>query len=152
MKVIKKSLKKGEKQMDIREILSTKESKINFLKGLIRLAKVDGVVDDREFVFYKQVATVLELDNEEIDALEQVRNGIADLSIDFESDRQKMFFIVQAVQLCWIDNEYCAAEKQEIRKICREIGISEESLKIVEEWAYEGIEWNKRGEKLLELH
>ena len=139
-------------RMDIREILQTGESRINFLKGLIRLAKADGVVDEKEFVFYQQAAVSLELGEEEILILDKIRSEEHKIALNFETDREKMFFLIQAVQLCWVDNNYSAAEQKEIRNICHEIGVSEESLEKVEAWAKEGIEWNKRGEILLELH
>ena len=40
--------------MDIKEILQTKEGRISFLKGLIRLANADGIVDESEFAFYRK--------------------------------------------------------------------------------------------------
>lgn len=138
--------------MDIKMILQTKKSRISFLKGLIRLANADGVVDESEFVFYRQAAIALELDEEEILELEKVKGEGHEIMLDFGTDREKMFFLIQAIQLCWVDNNYSDAEQEELRNICREIAISEESLKVVEAWAQEGVEWNKRGEALLELH
>ncbi len=138
--------------MEIKEILQSKEARVSFLKGLIRLANADGVVDESEFVFYGQAAIALELDEEEIIALEKVKGEGHEIMLDFGTDREKMFFLIQAVQLCWVDNNYSDAEQEELRNICREIAISEESLKVVEAWAQEGVEWNKRGEALLELH
>lgn len=138
--------------MEIKEILQSKEARVSFLKGLIRLANADGVVDESEFVFYRQAAIALELDEEEIIALEKVKGEGHEIMLDFGTDREKMFFLIQAVQLCWVDNNYSDAEQEELRNICREIAISEESLKVVEAWAQEGVEWNKRGEALLELH
>lgn len=138
--------------MDIKEILQTKEGCVNFLKGLIRLANADGVVDESEFAFYRQAAIALELGEEEILALEKTKSEEHEITLEFKTDREKMFFLIQAVQLCWVDNNYSEAERKELRNICQEIGISEESLKEVEVWAEEGVEWNKRGETLLELH
>lgn len=138
--------------MDIMEILQTREARINFLKGLIRLAKADGVVDENEFVFYQQAAISLELGEEEISALDKVKSEEHKIAFNFETDREKMFFLIQAVQLCWVDNNYSEAEQKELRTICQEIAISEEALMAVEKWAREGIEWNKRGETLLALH
>lgn len=138
--------------MDIKEILQTKEGRVNFLKGLIRLANADGVVDESEFVFYRQAAIALELSEEEILALEKAKSEKHEITLEFKTDREKMFFLIQAVQLCWVDNNYSEAERKELRDICQEIAISEESLKAVEVWAQEGVEWNKRGETLLELH
>lgn len=138
--------------MDIKEVLQTKEARISFLKGLIRLANADGVVDESEFGFYRQAAIALELDEEEILELEKVKGEGHEIMLDFDTDREKMFFLIQAVQLCWVDNNYSDAEQKELRNICREITITEKALKAVEVWAQEGVEWNKRGETLLELH
>lgn len=138
--------------MDIKEILQTKGARVNFLKGLIRLANADGVVDENEFAFYRQAAIALELGEEEILALEKAKSEGREITLEFKTDREKMFFLIQAVQLCWVDNNYSEAERKELRNICWEIAISEESLKAVEVWAQEGVEWNKRGEMLLELH
>ena len=138
--------------MEIGEILQTKETRVNFLKGLIRLAKADGVVDENEFAFYQQAAISLELGEEEILTLDKIKSGEHEIVLKFEMDREKMFFLIQAVQLCWVDNNYSKAEQEELRIICQEIAISEEALRAVEAWAQEGIEWNKRGETLLALH
>ena len=138
--------------MDIKEILQTKDGRISFLKGLIRLANADGIVDESEFAFYRQAAIALELGEEEILALEKVKSEGQEITLAFETDREKMFFLIQAVQLCWVDNNYSDAEQEELRNICREITITEKALKAVETWVQEGVEWNKRGEALLELH
>lgn len=140
------------RSMDIKEILQTRESRINFLKGLIRLANADGAIDENEFAFYRQAAATLELDEEEILVLEKAKSQEHEIVLEFKTDREKMFFLIQAVQLCWVDNNYSETEQKELRNICQEIAISEESLKAVEVWAKEGVEWNKRGETLLELH
>lgn len=138
--------------MDIREILQTKEARVSFLKGLIRLAKADGVVDENEFAFYQRAAVSLELGEDEILTLDRIKSEEHKIALDFETDREKMFFLIQAVQLCWVDNNYSKAEQEELKAICQEIAISEEALRAVEAWAREGIEWNKRGETLLGLH
>lgn len=138
--------------MNIKEILQTKEARISFLKGLIRLANADRVVDESEFAFYRQAAIALELDEEEILELEKVKGEGHEIMLDFGTDREKMFFLIQAVQLCWVDNNYSDVEQEELRNICREISITEKALKAVEAWVQEGVEWNKRGEALLELH
>lgn len=138
--------------MDVKEILQTKEGRVSFLKGLIRLANADGIVDESEFAFYRQAAVALELGEEEILALEKVKSEGQEITLAFGTDREKMFFLIQAVQLCWVDNNYSEAEQKELRNICQQIDISEEALREVEAWAQEGVEWNKRGEALLELH
>lgn len=95
--------------MDIKEILQTKEGRVSFLKGLIRLANADGIVDESEFAFYRQAAVALELGEEEILALEKVKSEGQEITLAFGTDREKMFFLIQAVQLCWVDNNYSEA-------------------------------------------
>ena len=138
--------------MEIKEVLQTREARVNFLKGLIRLAQADGIVDENEFVFYRQVAVVLELGEAEVESLEKLKDGINEITFHFETDREKMFFLIQAVQLCWVDNNYSDMEREELRDMCQEMSISVEALEKVEQWVSEGVEWNKRGEALLELH
>ena len=71
--------------------------------------------------------------------------------IVFETTEEKMFFFIQAIQLSWIDNDYCEAERKEIRKLADELEISAESVKKEEKWVEEGMEWNKKGDELLKL-
>ena len=43
------------------------------------------------------------------------------------------------------------AEKNELKLMCEEMGISESALLKVENWVEEGIAWNNRGMNLLDL-
>lgn len=138
--------------MDINKILSEKEDKINFLKGLIRLSKCDGINDDSEIVFYHHVANSLGLSIEDLvhinDAWEREYSSI---EIVFTNSTAKMFFFIEAIQLCWMDGEYQAVEKQEVRLMAQALNISEAAIQRVELWVEEGMAWNKRGEELLDL-
>lgn len=138
--------------MDMYAILHTKDSKINFLKGLIRIAKCDSVIDDNEQRFYNQAAYTMGLGQEDTQLLEECRNMEGKIDIFFESSKEKMFFLTQAVQLCWIDGGYTDSEKVEIHCLAEEMGISQSALEAVEDWAYEGIVWNKKGDELLLLN
>lgn len=40
--------------MDVNAVLTTKGGRINFLKGLIRLAKCDGDLPEEELAFYQR--------------------------------------------------------------------------------------------------
>lgn len=137
--------------MDINEILTTSEAKHAFIAGLIRLAKVDGTIDDTEFNFFQQAAYGIGLDSDGIQKLSALKDSATKIEINFKTNKEKLFFIIQAVQLCLIDGDYSDVEKTELRNICTEIGITHEALCEIEKWAYEGIAWNKRGEELLNL-
>lgn len=138
--------------MELYSILQTKDSRINFLKGLIRVAKSDSVIDEKEQSFYAQSAYAMGLGQEEILMLEKYKDTKDKIEVLFDSNKEKMFFLIQVIQLCWVDGEYTDAEKAEIRCLAEEMGISRTALKVVEDWAYEGIKWNKRGDELLLLN
>lgn len=138
-------------KMEINEILTTIEAKRNFIEGLIRLAKVDGFIDEKEFAFFQQAAYGLGLNDDIVQEINTLRENDAKIVIKFNSNKEKLFFLIQAVQLCLIDGTYSDVEQKEIRDICKEINISYDSLTEIEKWAYEGIAWNKRGDELLNL-
>ena len=133
--------------MNTYDILKTRNAKVNFLKGLIRVSMSDGVVPDVEKEFYRKSAYGLGLDDE---AVAEIENSDYK-EIVFETTEEKMFFFIQAIQLSWIDNGYCEAERNEIRKLADELEISAESIEKVEKWVEEGMEWNKKGDELLKL-
>lgn len=137
--------------MDVNAVLTTKGGRINFLKGLIRLAKCDGDLPEEELAFYQKAADAMGLGEEEQKLINEMKDSREKINVHFETSREKMFFLIQAVQLCWIDNKYVDSEQKEMRTIANELGISLGALEKVEKWVSEGIEWNTKGNELLEL-
>ena len=137
--------------MRVEDVLTTTESKLNFLKGLIRIAKSDSVLAETELNFYKQAAYSMGLTEGDIEILNECWTSSEKISFQFETSEEKMFFIVQAVQLCWIDDDYVEAERIEMRRISNELNISLKSLEKIEAWVEEGMKWNKKGDELLKL-
>lgn len=137
--------------MLIEKELATKIAKINFMKGLIRIAKADGSVEENEKIFFEQAAAAIGLEEDTIQEVMMCWSEDGEIEVTFDTSREKMFFFVQAIQLCWIDNEYSNIEREEIRKLSSMWGVSEDAISKVEKWVQEGIEWNTRGDKLLEL-
>lgn len=135
--------------MDVNKILISNEARVNFLKGLMRIAKSDGVTDEKELVFYNQAAHELGLSLEDIQMLDKTWLSNETIEVNFERNEEKMFFFIQAFQLCWIDGDFTEEERTEIFKIASELSISEEAIKKVSDWVNEGIAWNLRGEELL---
>lgn len=138
--------------MDINKILITDEAKQAFIAGLIRIAKADGTIDEREAVFFQQAAYSLGLDDAAVKQIDKLRQSNEKIEIGLKNNVEKNFFLIQAVQLCLIDETYSEAEQKELRDICVEMGVSYNTLVEIEKWAYEGIAWNKRGEELLKLN
>lgn len=138
--------------MNINEILTTNEAKQAFIAGLIRIAKTDGIIDEREAAFFQQAAYGIGLDDIAVRQIDELRKNSEKIEISFKTNTEKNFFLIQAVQLCLIDGTYSEVEQKELRDICIEIGSSLNTLEEIEKWAYEGIDWNKRGEDLLKLN
>lgn len=138
--------------MKIYSILNTSKAKINFLKGLIRVSKSDGIIEDSEKVFFAQTAEKLGLSEAETKIINDCWECcIEDIQITFDRLVEKNFFFIQAIQLCWIDGGYTKEEKEEIEKIADELSYNLKSLEAIEAWVAEGIEWNKKGDCLLKL-
>lgn len=137
--------------MDVNAILTTNGGKLNFLKGLIRLAKCDGVVDNNELLFFQQAASAVGLGEDAKLELNGCWETNAPISVEFDNTQQRNFFFIQAIQLCWIDGSYTDNEKKEIRQIAQETNTGLETIKKIENWVHEGILWNKKGDELLEL-
>ena len=137
--------------MNVQEILTTKESRFNLLAGLIRLAKCDEFIADSELLFYQQAAISFELDENYVEKLNTYWSCKEAIPVCFETRTQKIFFFIQAIQLCWVDKEYAEKERAEVRKIADEMKLEAEVIEAIEKWVYEGIVWNRKAKELLDL-
>lgn len=137
--------------MDVNAVLKTYSGKINFLKGLIRLSKCDGVVDDNELLFFQQAASAFGLGEDAKLELNSCWETNTPISVEFENIQQRNFFFIQAIQLCWIDGSYTDREKEEIRQLAGETDTPIKTIEDIEEWVHEGIVWNEKGNMLLDL-
>lgn len=137
----------------ISDMLKTKSSKINFIKGLIAISGADGKTDDDEKRFLINAAIGLDLNDEISSFNDMIKKGSSfeDADIIFENKREALFFIREAVQFCHIDGSYDNDEKYIINKIGKINGISDESIGKVEKWVLMGMDWKNEGEKILKL-
>lgn len=135
-----------EANKNLNEMITTKEEKEMLLSGLVRVMYADGKLSETEKEFLEQVSIGLDCNETDIDSLKMTNKPIT-----FNDSKSCMFFVTQAVQLCYADGKYETSEQKEMLAICKEMGISEESLHKVEKWVEEGIEWNNRGMGLLNL-
>ncbi|MBC5628732.1 hypothetical protein H8S20_07505 [Clostridium sp. NSJ-6] len=137
--------------MNINEILKTEESKKNFLIGLVFLAKVDGNIDETEKYFFLNAAEGLQLSEESQNAVNLSWSQEIMSELKFENNREKLFFLMQGIQLSNIDNSYSDKERSFIYKVASDLAISNESVERIEAWVEEGIKWQNEGIKLLDL-
>ena len=137
------------------ELYQTQEDKIMFMHGLISLAKADGIVDETEIEVFKQASYNMGI---EPDAVEQLYVELTTDNVEldykemsFDSKKKSLFFLREAIQLCYIDSEYSEEEQLEIRNIANELDISFDAIDKIEAWVLRGFEWQKEGELLLDL-
>ena len=137
--------------MNIQEVLVTKEARFNLLAGLIRLARCDEFIEQSEAVFFQQAAISLELEPTHLEQINICWTTKEHIDVNFETRKEKIFFFIQAIQLCWIDKEYGEKEQKEIHMIAKELDLEIEVIQAIEKWVYDGIVWNRQSKKLLEL-
>ena len=138
--------------MDITTILNTYNSKINFMKGIICFAKVDGVVDQKEQQFFINAMNALNIKEHDLQILSsELLSADFDDNINFENKKQSLFFLKEAIQLCYCNDDYSVKEKELMAIFGEKLNISKESLDSIEKWALEGYNWSKKGEELLEM-
>ena len=111
--------------MDYADILKSKDAKANFIKGLVRMAKADGVIDQLENQYFMSAAYSLGLDQHQISEVEHCTNPIV------------------------VDNIYDEKERAEVRAIAATMDIPEAVIRTIEDWVTEGMTWKKRGDELL---
>ncbi len=132
------------------DIFQTTEAKLNYLKAVIRIVKSDNIVSIDENVFIDDLIQLLKLDSQA--SLTAAGYWISDdLTVTFESTREKMYCLTQLAQLSWTDDDRTKDESKEIHKTARELWISKDKLAIIEDWAKEGAAWRAKGEQLVDL-
>lgn len=132
------------------DVLLTVDAKKNFMRAIIRIAKSDGKICEKEKEYVRGTVDSLGLPCSIKEELEKCWND-DNISVEFETLKEKIFTIMQIVQLAWIDGEYAIDEQAEVRRLATDLGISANTIDSVEAWVREGMQWVKRGEALLEL-
>lgn len=92
--------------------IEKKNDKINYLKGLIRLVKADGIIADEEVEYINIAAVGMKLDEDSIAKINECWNSSKKISVEFSTKITAMFFIQEAIQLCEVDGSYDEAEKK----------------------------------------
>lgn len=132
------------------DIFQSKNARLNFLKGIIRLAKADKVIEPEEQMYFRAAGAQLELTQADLDEVDQYWRQ-DELPVTFETQREKVLFLREALQLCAVDDRYPEEERQEIRKVAAELGILIELVEQLEAWVEEGMRWKQRGDEFLNV-
>ena len=132
------------------QLFTTDAAKMNFVKGLIRISKADGVISPEEQTFFIDAARGLGLSESDIAALPAVMTRTEEIPLTFTSRQEACCFLREALQLCMVDNDYSESEQKEIMKLAEEFGIEPERVHALEKWVQDGIAWKKQGDLLVE--
>ena len=135
---------------DLTTIFDTEESKFNFLKGLIYLAKADGNVDDQERNFFLNAAANLNINEKYINKL----NSLFDteeyaIELEFSNRVQGRLLLQEGIQLCYLDGKYDIEEQAIIAHMGELLQIDDDTIEKIENWVLEGIQWRERGYAML---
>ncbi|MDC1067745.1 hypothetical protein OAQ99_01150 [Candidatus Kapabacteria bacterium] len=134
---------------NINEVFETLDSKQNFLKGIISLIWADGVIKIEEDEFLKDLSLHLKLTTEQLTQLYSLlKDDNAELALKFENDIQRLVFLKEGIQLCYIDGNYDSREKKMMRDYSKQFNISEEFITNLENWVIDGLAWYKKGLEL----
>lgn len=139
------------KLFGIRDVIKTEESRINYLKGLIRIAESDNNKTSVEEEYINKIAETFGATYSDIWKAEVQKSNEASKEIKFNTRQEKIIFLMQALYLCWLDDEYSDLERDEVAKIGDELGLEASELLEIESWVKQGIEWMSAGAKLLRL-
>ena len=144
--------------MELTAMYVTEEERVSFLKGMVRLARIDGVVEEEERLFFRNLLVAMSISEENTTKLENALDADMEsaevknyLGVSFTTKKQAIFFLEEAIQLCYIDGVYHEKEQAEIRLLTKELNVSAETLDKIEKWVQEGIAWQAKGEVLLSL-
>lgn len=135
---------------DLQTLYPTNEERLNFIKGLVRVARSDTKITSEEEIFFINASKSVGLEDSQIQDLKQalVDSSIL-LPLSFSNKEQSVFLLKEAIQLCFIDGHYAESEKEEIYHIAKDIDVPLSAVVALEEWVQEGMKWTQRGDALL---
>ena len=142
---------KDNKLLAIRDVIRTEESRINYLRGLIRIAECDENKTSAEEGYIYNIAELIGASYSEIWQAEEQEDNDDSEGIKFETKQEKSLFLMQALYMCWLDDDYSDAERDEIFEIGAELGIDRKEIEAIESWIERGIEWMSTGAELIGL-
>ena len=137
--------------IDLFSILDTIEARYEFLKGLIRVANADGIIDESEIILFNNLSNAMNIDENSHNSLQSLINSNENIPINFTKHEHKMVFFIEAIQLFYIDCKVTELERHEITKIAKELDISLSAINEIEAWVIEGINWSNKVNNLFTL-
>lgn len=137
--------------LSARDIIRTEDARINYLSGLIRIAECDNNKTSVEEEFIYKTAETLGASYAEIWKAEEKQSRDDSKGILFETKQEKTLFLMHALYMCWLDDDYSDAERSEIIVLGHEFGLESTDIAEIETWIKQGIDWMETGAVLLKL-
>lgn len=119
--------------------------RINYMKGLIRVAKCNGVVELSEKQYINLIAQRLNLDMD----IEGLLSGKEAICLSFSNRYEALLFLQESMQLCVVDGSFDDVEQNELISISEEIGLGREAYNKLYDWIKAGLEWQSQGKELI---
>lgn len=134
------------------DVYADEESRLSFLLGCVCLAQADGDIADTEKAFFINAAAGMEISTErQVEVSEWPESDQDPEDVRFNTKREALFFIREALQFCYMDGHFSAEERELLMTMCNRFGVSRASFEYIEDWVKEGINWRQDGERLLDL-
>ena len=108
---------KVDKLLEIKDVIKTEDSRINYLRGLMRIADSDKKKTSAEEEYIYKIAEIIGASHSEIWHAEQQQENDRHAVIHFATNQEKSLFLMQALYVCWLDDDFSDAEHEEIIKI-----------------------------------
>ncbi|WP_126425697.1 DUF533 domain-containing protein [Brevibacillus marinus] len=110
--------------------------------GEKEIGRIYRIVESEHFTLRERQVIMDDIDNPK--RPEQLVADMADLT-----RTEKLRLLRYLYHIAVADRKLTTAEKQEIRRIARLLGIEQEKLQQVEDWIIEGIHWKERWQKIV---
>lgn len=124
----------------------TRDQRAALMELLIYLAKADGKVDDIEARLLEQYA---HLSGVESCSLKNNRT-LKDLVAPFDCAESRVAVLQELMRLSHYNNYFSDEEQSAVVDVAALMGFSMDLLAEIEAWVMEGIEWEKKGEALVQ--
>lgn len=143
---------KEQKLLTIRDVINTQESRINYLRGLIRIAESDNDKSTVENGYIYKIAEIIGASHSEIWQAEKQQENNKLERIKFTNKQEKALFLIQALYMCLLDDDYSDAEREEIIAVGNELEVDLSEIEQIEAWIKQGIEWMRSGAELIGIN
>jgi tellurite resistance protein len=138
--------------MNIQEYAVPKEDQLAFAKVMAYMVQVDNKVTLEEKHVIDDMVFNWQIDERGINEIYEIMENGASIDFliqNFKNSKTKYMLIQELITLANIDGSYDEKEKKAVLEIASDLNVSENRVKDIEQWVYDGINWRERGIDLL---